>query len=154
MFNVLVYLISGPFFFFFCGPVPGQAGGAPAAGERPARQSVRAAGRGVSRAGAEQPHADSGQSHCPAQDPRVGLRSLKADLGFLRVLQKCHFCPRRLTETAEELQTRVDELQREADDMKLGPSQVVARGDRRRWRGGRSLEQLPKLRFKPKWRLG
>ncbi|XP_019720853.1 cerebellar degeneration-related protein 2-like isoform X3 [Hippocampus comes] len=49
---------------------------------------------------------------------------------------------RGLKETVEELQTRVDELQRETDDVKLGPSQVA----RRRWRGGQSLEQLPKLR--------
>ncbi|XP_051925683.1 cerebellar degeneration-related protein 2-like [Hippocampus zosterae] len=49
---------------------------------------------------------------------------------------------RGLTETVDQLQTRVDELQREADDVKS----QVARGDRQRWRGGQSLEQLPKLR--------
>ncbi|XP_061666589.1 cerebellar degeneration-related protein 2-like [Syngnathoides biaculeatus] len=52
---------------------------------------------------------------------------------------------RGLTETAEALQTRVDELQRQADDMKLGPSQP-AKGARRRSRVAQSLEELQNLR--------
>lgn len=51
--------------------VPVQAGGRPAAGQRPARQSLRAAGRGGARAGAEQPQTGSGQEGGAAEDPGV-----------------------------------------------------------------------------------
>lgn len=52
-------------------PAPDEAGGAPPAGQRPARQSVRAAGRVGAGAGAEQQQAGPGQQDGPAEDPGV-----------------------------------------------------------------------------------
>ena len=51
--------------------VPEQAGGAPAADERPACQGVRAAGPGGQRPGAQQPEAGDRQPPGPAQDQQV-----------------------------------------------------------------------------------
>lgn len=67
---------------FICfASVPDEAGGPAEAGERPARQSLRAAGRVGPRAGAEQPPAGSGQTHGAAQAAEVrrqlGLRLLQ-----------------------------------------------------------------------------
>lgn len=58
-------------FLLICVSVPEQTGGAPQAGERPARQSLRAARRLRPRAGAEQPEAGSGQQDSSAKDPGV-----------------------------------------------------------------------------------
>lgn len=52
---------------------PDQAGGASPAGQRPTRQSLRAAGRFSPRAGAEQPQAGSGEPGSPAEDPGVSV---------------------------------------------------------------------------------
>lgn len=66
---------------------PGQAGGAPPAGERAARQSLRAAGRVGPRAGAEQPPAASGQTDGAAEAPEV-----RGQLG-LNLLQTLQLTP-------------------------------------------------------------
>lgn len=71
---------------FICFPsVPDEAGGAAQAGERPARQSLRAAGRVGPRAGAEQPQAGSGQTHGAAEAAEV-----RCELGLGLLHQQQH----------------------------------------------------------------
>lgn len=54
--------------------VPDQAGGSPEADERPACQSLWAAGFSSTRPGEKQPEAGAGEPHGPAQDPEVRPR--------------------------------------------------------------------------------
>lgn len=51
--------------------VPDQAGGSPEADERPARQSLRAAGLGSTRPGEKQPEAGAGEPYFPKPDREV-----------------------------------------------------------------------------------
>lgn len=124
--------------------VPDQAGGSPEADERPACQSLWAAGFGGTRPGEKQPEAGAGEPYFPTPDrevrtsPSPGVPEMRLLLTWLLLFIHS------LTETIDGLQTHMEGLQKQVDELKMSQTKRDLAGVRRSL-GAQSISCLKEI---------
>lgn len=137
-----------------CATVPVEAAGGPSGHERAACQSVRAAGRDCQRAGMHQPHTGGGQQGLATKDRevlKVFSRALFSSFAYLSNV--CFSCCIRLTGTIEALQSQVESLSGQVEQLHSMEQLRVRREKRERRKTIHSFPCLRELCTAPRYLL-